>query len=97
MILNLPCPRGFSLLFINDDGVSASQGALMLRSLIVAATIVARAYSANAEPGTHWKIADFHKTPWSVAIAHDVQAFAVQHQPTAVLVVQDDVIAASLG
>jgi|SRR5216683_3930976 CubicO group peptidase (beta-lactamase class C family) len=69
----------------------------MMRSIVLLSATVWLACSASAEPGAQWQIADPQKAPWSATIARDVQAFAAQHRPTAIMVVQDDVVVASWG
>lgn len=52
---------------------------------------------AHAEPGQHWHAAGPDEKPWSASIAQEVQEFAVEQKPTAIMVVRDDDIVASFG
>ncbi|MFC5324679.1 serine hydrolase domain-containing protein [Bradyrhizobium oligotrophicum] len=52
---------------------------------------------ALAEPGRHWQAAGPDEKPWSGSIAREVQEFAVEQKPTAIMVVRDDDIVASFG
>jgi CubicO group peptidase (beta-lactamase class C family) len=54
-------------------------------------------YWAHAEPGQHWQTANPDAKPGSAAILREVQEFAVEQKPTAILVVRDDDIVASWG
>ena len=52
---------------------------------------------AHAEPGKHWQTANPSEKPWSAAISREVQQFADEQKPTAIMVVRDDEIIASSG
>ncbi|NPU15081.1 serine hydrolase [Bradyrhizobium sp. 83002] len=52
---------------------------------------------AHAEPGRNWQAAGPDEKPWSASIAREVQEFAVEQKPTAIMVVRDDDIVASFG
>ncbi|CCE00474.1 conserved exported hypothetical protein [Bradyrhizobium sp. STM 3809] len=52
---------------------------------------------SHAEPGAHWQTANTSEKPWTAVISRDVQQFADEQKPTAIMVVRDDEIIASSG
>ncbi|WP_257164535.1 serine hydrolase [Bradyrhizobium sp. SRS-191] len=52
---------------------------------------------AYAEPGQHWPAAKPDGSSWHAAVSRDVQEFAVEHKPKAIMVVRDDEVVASAG
>jgi CubicO group peptidase (beta-lactamase class C family) len=69
-----------------------------MRRLLAVLAMLPMGWSlAQAEPGLHWRTASPDDTPWSAWISREVQAFAVEQRPTAIMVVRDDDIIASFG
>jgi CubicO group peptidase (beta-lactamase class C family) len=64
---------------------------------VLAALLLLCSSWALAEPGRHWQTAKRDEKPWSADISRDVQDFAGEHKPTAIMVVRDDDIIASWG
>src|SRR5512140_2709691 len=69
----------------------------MRRLPVVFGALLLGSYWAHAEPGRHWQAAGPDEKPWSGSIAREVQEFAVEQKPTAIMVVRDDDIVASFG
>ena len=65
----------------------------MRRLLTLLITLLAWSSWANAEPGLHWQTS----IPDDMSISREVQEFAAEQKPTAILVARDDVIVASWG
>jgi CubicO group peptidase (beta-lactamase class C family) len=67
-----------------------------MRGLVLLVILTIWHGSVHAEPGGTWKFLD-PGTEFSAAVGDAVKDYAQQHQPTAVMVVQDDVVIAASG
>jgi CubicO group peptidase (beta-lactamase class C family) len=68
-----------------------------MRRLVLLAILTIWHGSAHAEPGNTWKVIDPGTTEFSAAVDSAVKDYAQQNHPTAVMVVQDDLVIATAG
>lgn len=68
-----------------------------MRLLLAALAWLVLVGAAGAEPGDRWETADPATVPWAEAATRTVAAFAADHRPTAILVIQGDRVVVAHG